>query len=97
MQGRGGKGVKTMNLTDKTGSLVAACVISRENHDNLRLVIVTEQGIGIRMVLSQVKTTDGRSTQGVRLINLADEDRVKTVEYVDVSKKDAVLAGDAEE
>nr|CAA9215168.1 DNA gyrase subunit A [uncultured Armatimonadetes bacterium] len=93
-QSRGGKGLKTMNLTDKTGSLVAACVIQRENQDSLRLVIVTEQGIGIRMTVSEVKTTDGRSTQGVRLINIADGDRVRTVEQIDVSKKDAEINGD---
>ncbi len=90
-QSRGGKGLKTMNLTDKTGSLIAATVLSRENQNNLRLVIVTEQGIGIRMTVGEVKTTDGRSTQGVRLINLADGDRVKTVETIDVSKKDAEI------
>jgi len=87
-QSRGGKGLKTMNLTDKTGSLVASCVIAREHQDNLRLVIVTAQGIGIRMVVSEVKTTDGRSTQGVKLINLADGDHVRTVEYMDVSKNE---------
>jgi DNA gyrase subunit A len=65
MQGRGGKGLKTMDLTDKTGSLVASCVLSTENQRNLRLVIVTEQGIGIRMMVSEIKTTQGRSTQGV--------------------------------
>ncbi len=87
-QSRGGKGLKTMNLTDKTGSLVASCVIARENQDNLRLVIVTAQGIGIRMVVSEVKTTDGRSTQGVKLINLSEGDHVRTVEYMDVSKNE---------
>jgi DNA gyrase subunit A len=89
MQGRGGKGLKTMDLTDKTGSLVASCVLSTENQRNLRLVIVTEQGIGIRMMVSEIKTTQGRSTQGVKLINLTEGDRVKTVEYLDVTKKDA--------
>jgi DNA gyrase subunit A len=87
-QSRGGKGLKTMNLTEKTGSLVASCVISRENQNNLRLVIVTAQGIGIRMIVSEVKTTDGRSTQGVKLINLADGDHVRTVEYMDVIKNE---------
>lgn len=87
-QSRGGKGVKTMDITGKTGNLVASCVITRDNQNDLRLVIVTEQGIGIRMTVSEVKTTTGRNTQGVRLINIADGDRVKTVETINVNKKD---------
>ena len=92
-QSRGGKGIKTMNLTDKTGCLVASCIVSREAQDDLRLVIVTEQGIGIQMMVGEVKATDGRSTQGVKLINLAENDKVKTVECVDISKSDVELEG----
>jgi len=88
-QGRGGKGLKTMDLTERTGPLIAACVLDRNHEANLRLMIVTENGIGIRMMVGEIKTTQGRSTQGVRLINLAENDRVKTVEYFDVTKKDA--------
>ena len=87
-QTRGGKGLKTMNLTDRTGCLVASCVVTRENQDTLRLMIVTQNGIVIRMDVSQVKTTDGRSTQGVKLIELSESDRVKTVEYIDEAKKE---------
>lgn len=93
IQSRGGKGIKTMDLTEKTGSLVDAVVLSKENKDNLRLVIVTQNGIGIRMKVSEIRES-GRSTQGVKLINLGDDDRVKTVEHIDVSKKDAALADD---
>ena len=88
-QTRGGKGLKTMNLTNRTGCLIASCIVTRENQDTLHLIIVTENGIVIRMDVSQVKTTDGRSTQGVKLIELGDNDRVKTVEYVDDAKKEA--------
>jgi DNA gyrase subunit A len=87
-QKRGGKGLTTMKLDVATGCLVAACVVSREAQNDLRLVIVTEQGIGIRMMVGEVKTTVGRSTKGVKLINLAANDRVKTVECVDISKKE---------
>jgi DNA gyrase subunit A len=91
IQTRGGKGIKTMDLTDKTGVLVAACVLQKESVDDLRLVIVTENGIGIRIKVGEVRSTSSRSTQGVKLIELNGNDRVKTVECLDVSKKDAEL------
>ena len=93
IQSRGGKGLKTMDITEKTGALVAACVLSRGDEQYLRLMIVTEQGIGIRMQVGEIKTTQGRSTQGVRLINLNENDHVKSVEYLDVRKKDAEANG----
>ena len=92
LQSRGGKGLRTMDLTPKTGPLIAACILERENQENLRLVIVTNQGIGIRMRVDEIKTTKGRTTQGVKLIELAENDQVKSVEYMDVSKKDIVDA-----
>jgi DNA gyrase subunit A len=85
--GRGGKGIRTMDVTDKTGNLVAACVLSKEVVENLRLVIVSNNGIVIRVRVADIRLS-GRSTQGVKLIELADSDHVKTVEYIDVSKKD---------
>lgn len=87
VQGRGGKGLKTMDITAKTGPLIAACVVPREGQENLRLMIVTENGTGIRVRVSDIKTTQSRSTQGVKLIELREGDRVKTVEYFDLSKK----------
>ena len=86
-QSRGGKGIKTMDLTDKTGPLMDALVLARDASENLRLLLVTEQGIAIRMKVGEIRQTQSRSTQGVRLINLADGDRVRTVEYMDVSKQ----------
>ncbi len=96
IQSRGGKGITTMALNGKTGNIVDAMILSRENRDNLRLVLVTEHGIGIRMKVAEIRAS-GRSTQGVRLINLNGDDRVKTVEHIDVSKKDAVLEENGDE
>lgn len=62
---RGGKGVKTMNITDKTGKLIA---IKNVNDDN-DLVIINKSGIMIRMKVTDLRVM-GRNTQGVRLINL---------------------------
>ena len=62
---RGGKGVKTMNITDKTGKLIA---IKNVNDDN-ELVIINKSGIMIRMKVTDLRVM-GRNTQGVRLINL---------------------------
>jgi DNA gyrase subunit A len=62
---RGGKGVKTLNITEKTGKLVAIKSVSDE-HD---LMIINKSGITIRLKISDIRTM-GRATQGVRLINL---------------------------
>lgn len=62
---RGGKGVKTLNVTEKTGKLVAIKSVSEEND----LMIINKSGITIRMNISDIRTM-GRATQGVRLINL---------------------------
>lgn len=62
---RGGKGVKTLNVTDKTGKLVAIKSVSNEND----LMIINKSGITIRMNISDIRIM-GRATQGVRLINL---------------------------
>lgn len=62
---RGGKGVRTLNVTDKTGKLVAIKSVSDEND----LMIINKSGITIRLKISDIRTM-GRATQGVRLINL---------------------------
>jgi DNA gyrase subunit A len=62
---RGGKGVKTMNITDKTGKLVAIKSVTDENN----LMIINKSGITIRLKVEDVRIM-GRATQGVRLINL---------------------------
>jgi DNA gyrase subunit A len=68
---RGGKGVKTLNITDKTGRLVA---IKNVNDDN-DLMIINKSGIVIRLAVSECRVM-GRATQGVRLINLAKKNDV---------------------
>ncbi|MCC6385012.1 MAG: DNA gyrase subunit A [Bacteroidia bacterium] len=75
---RGGKGVKTINITDKTGSLIAIKQVV-ENDD---LMIINKSGITIRMPVSDLRVM-GRATQGVRLIKLDDEDEIASVAKVD--------------
>lgn len=62
---RGGKGVRTMNITDKTGNLVAMVSVSDDND----LMIINKSGIIIRLKVADLRVM-GRATQGVRLINL---------------------------
>ncbi|HQQ94176.1 MAG TPA: DNA gyrase subunit A [Bacteroidia bacterium] len=75
---RGGKGVKTINITDKTGQLVAIKSVTDDND----LMIITRNGITIRMNVSDLRVM-GRATQGVRLINIQDNDDIAAVTKVD--------------
>ena len=74
---RGGKGVKTLNITEKTGSLVALKNVTDEND----LMIINRSGLTIRMAVSGIKVA-GRATQGVRLINIKDGDSIAAVSAV---------------
>lgn len=74
---RGAKGVKTLNITEKTGKLVAIKSVSEEND----LMIITRGGLTIRMAVSGIKLS-GRATQGVKLINLRDGDGIAAVSVV---------------
>jgi DNA gyrase subunit A len=74
---RGGKGVKTINITDKTGKLVAI----KEVVDDDELMIINRSGITIRIAVSELRVM-GRATQGVRLIKLNDDDRISSVEKI---------------
>jgi DNA gyrase subunit A len=98
---RGGKGVKTLNITDKTGDLVAIKVVT----DDDDLMITTKNGIMIRMEMKEIRVM-GRATQGVRVINLKSgvvissvakvphqEDEVEVVEGVE-GTSDAGAAGE---
>ena len=77
MTHRGSKGVKALNITDKNGNIVAfKSVIGDED-----LMIVTDSGIIIRVSLDQVSTT-GRVAQGVKLINLKDNQKVSTITLI---------------
>ena len=71
---RGGKGVMAMNVTDKTGKLVAI----KEVDDTNDLMIMTKKGITIRMAISDLRVL-GRVTQGVRLINIDDKDEIASI------------------
>ena len=76
---RGGKGVKTLNITDKNGDIVAFKTMSGDNKD---LMIVTNEGIIIRININQISTMS-RVTQGVRLIHLREGQFVSTVAIID--------------
>ncbi|PZD96638.1 DNA gyrase subunit A [Paenibacillus sambharensis] len=93
IQTRGGKGIKTLNVTDKNGRIVALKVVSNEED----LMIMTSSGTLIRTSMSGISTM-GRNTQGVRLINIREEDSVATVTRVQRSEEPALDAdGEAEE
>jgi DNA gyrase subunit A len=75
---RGGKGVKTINITEKTGNLVGIKSVTDAND----LMIITRNGITIRLNVSTLRVM-GRATQGVRLINISDSDEIAAVTKVD--------------
>lgn len=74
---RGGKGVKTINITEKTGKLVAI----KEVGDDDELMIINRSGISIRIRVDELRIM-GRATQGVRVIKLNDEDAISSVEKI---------------
>ena len=80
---RGGKGVKTLNITEKTGELVAMKNVTDEND----LMIINRSGITIRMAVSDIKVA-GRATQGVRLINIREGDSIAAISAVNKSEED---------
>ena len=80
---RGGKGVKTLNITEKTGSLVAIKNVTDEND----LMIINRSGLTIRMAVAGIKQA-GRATQGVRLINIKEGDSIAAVSVVNKSEED---------
>lgn len=88
---RGGKGVKTLNITDKTGSLIAI----KNVNDNNELMIINEAGVVIRLDMSNLRTM-GRATQGVRLINLKGDNQIAAVAKVEKEEDEEVedLNGD---
>lgn len=75
---RGGKGVKTINVTDKTGKLVAI----KDVTDNDDLMIINKSGIVIRIAASELRVM-GRATQGVRLISLKGDDEIASITKVE--------------
>ncbi|MDC6352082.1 DNA gyrase subunit A [Zeaxanthinibacter sp. PT1] len=85
---RGGKGVKTISITDKTGELVAIKNVS----DLDDLMIINKSGIAIRMSVDELRTM-GRATQGVRLIKMRDDDSIAAVAKVMKDEDDLDEAG----
>nr|HML85912.1 DNA gyrase C-terminal beta-propeller domain-containing protein [Bacteroidales bacterium] len=75
---RGGKGVKTLNVTEKTGDLIAITSVT-DQHD---LMIINKSGIMIRMAVTELRT-QGRATQGVKLINIKGKDAIAAITRVD--------------
>ena len=71
---RGGKGVKTLNITDKTGELISILNVD----DDMDLMIINKSGIAIRLAIENLRVM-GRATQGVRLINLKGKDEIASV------------------
>lgn len=82
---RGGKGVKTINITEKTGSLIAL----KEVVEDDGLMIINRSGITIRLAVSDIRVA-GRSTQGVRLINIKEGDSIAAVCTVESREPDEV-------
>jgi DNA gyrase subunit A len=76
---RGGKGVKTLNVTEKTGNLVAI----KDVNDGDQLIIINRSGIAIRLSVDELRVM-GRATQGVKLIRLNDNDEISAVEKVEL-------------
>lgn len=79
---RGGKGVKTLSITEKTGDLIAIKNVNDEND----LMIINKSGVAIRMAVKEMRIM-GRATQGVRLINLKKNDEIAAIAKVEVDKE----------
>ncbi len=88
---RGGKGVKTINVTEKTGALITIKAVT----DSDDLMIINRSGLAIRMSVSELRVM-GRATQGVRLINLRNGDEIAAVAKVEVSADAEELTEDVE-
>tara|TARA_Y200000002_G_scaffold238853_1_gene197325 strand:+ start:2661 stop:5192 length:2532 start_codon:yes stop_codon:yes gene_type:complete len=80
---RGGKGVKTLNVTEKTGNLIAIKSVTDEDD----LMIINKSGLTIRMHVADIRT-QGRATQGVKLINLKGKDQIAAVAKVEKDDED---------
>jgi DNA gyrase subunit A len=86
---RGGKGVKTLNITEKTGNLVAIKGVT----DKEDLMIINKSGIIIRIAISELRVM-GRATQGVRLITLKNNDEIASVAKIEHDEDEEVKEGD---
>ena len=86
---RGGKGVKTINITEKTGNLIAI----KDVTDKDGLMIINKSGIIIRLAISELRVI-GRATQGVRLINMKESDEIAAVSKVEVEEVITEIEGE---
>ncbi len=82
---RGGKGVRTLNITDKTGALIAI----KNVNDSDDLMIINRSGVMIRMAVEELRVM-GRNTQGVKLINLKEKDEIASVTKVPGGKEEEI-------
>ena len=89
---RGGKGVKTINITEKTGDLISIQAVTDEND----LMIINRSGVTIRTKVEQIRLA-GRATQGVKIINLREGDVIASVMAVPVSDEEVETAETAVE
>jgi DNA gyrase subunit A len=85
---RGGKGVKTINITEKTGQLISIKSVD----DSSDLMIITQSGLTIRMSVSLLRIM-GRTAQGVRLINLKEGDQIASITIVPSSEEPDEIIG----
>ena len=89
---RGGKGVRTLNITGKTGALIAI----KNVNDSDDLMIINRSGVMIRMAVEELRVM-GRNTQGVKLINLKEKDEIASVTKVPGGKEEEMeVAGNEE-
>ena len=89
---RGAKGVKTINITEKTGSLVAIKSVTEDND----LMIINKSGLTIRMAVTDIRQA-GRATQGVKLINIREGDTIAAVSPVAGEEQETEIAVPEEE
>jgi len=89
---RGGKGVKTLNITEKTGKMVAIKGVN----DDIDLMIINRSGITIRVAVKDIRVT-GRATQGVKLINLRNSDMIAAVAQIEKEEESDEPLKDVEE
>ena len=89
---RGSKGVKALNITEKNGNLVSVKIVRPDKE----LVIMTDSGMTMRMPLDQISVL-GRVTQGLRLINLRENQKVSTISLVDKVEEETSISDDVAE
>ena len=88
MTKRGSKGVKALNVTDKNGEMIAHKIVNNDKD----LLMITESGMAIRMGIDQISQL-GRVTQGVKLINLKDNQYVSTISILDKETEENIEEG----